>query len=783
MGHYTTLGERESLRREISETVLLLIVVGTVALVSCIRPARAGFDVQDYSAVNGTLIERIRYYLNSSLVDWTDNYYGLIFSRQTKTDFENFVDRLNDDSDWLNVMTWSVRLKKLGIEREFAIKNALGNITKAGELPKSGEDSRGSYWFVYDRELLYSVYYYANKYGYLTDKWNVTKGYAFLRDAIIINGSSNVPSAFHVYEDGGVTRGNNRYYDENAQTASAFLIFYELGVDAALDSAKAVWNYVNSRHWSETGQYYSYQPTWDGFECESPYFFKIFSLLQYWDQSTGNLSRIVTDVQTRFLNQSWESPQWRESPTGTVGYAVMHMNPSNSQRRLQNTLGAWFTMLGAFNLLNSTSQNKLRNMLKGYGGYDPAWKLLYHPDTRLYDSSTGMFRMTSTNSPTTDATSMALTLQALMGVVPINTTIAFPLEEYHYEYNFDVDPDLFRIDSERNTLQIAIANEGTLEFIYGELPVTCSFRESGIYNLVFSRDWNSIVSVSRLQDLPANRRFALNLTQMEHDIAITNVLPSSNVVQEGSDLSINVTVQNRGKSPEVFNVTMYSNQTIIDEILDVSLPSSNSTSITFNWNTSGFQKGEYIISARADAVAGESSIGDNALRVGTPITIVSNGHDVAVKDVLASRSLVTATVKNYGTFAESFNVTVYANTTLIGQQNVTIGSGTTTTISFSWNTTGWPRGNYVISVVAEPVPGETDVSDNCRVTSPVLVVPLADTNGDGYVGIDDILAVVQHFGQEPGLQGWNPIYDFNGDDYVGIDDLVTAVRQFGEENP
>jgi hypothetical protein len=55
-----------------------------------------------------------------------------------------------------------------------------------------------------------------------------------------------------------------------------------------------------------------------------------------------------------------------------------------------------------------------------------------------------------------------------------------------------------------------------------------------------------------------------------------------------------------------------------------------------------------------------------------------------------------------------------------------------------------------------------------------------DVNYDDYVGIDDIVAVAEHFGQDPGHPNWDPKYDVTNDDYVGIDDIVEVAEHFGE---
>jgi parallel beta-helix repeat protein len=55
-----------------------------------------------------------------------------------------------------------------------------------------------------------------------------------------------------------------------------------------------------------------------------------------------------------------------------------------------------------------------------------------------------------------------------------------------------------------------------------------------------------------------------------------------------------------------------------------------------------------------------------------------------------------------------------------------------------------------------------------------------DVTGDGYVGIDDIVAVAEHFGQDPTHQTWESKYDVTGDNYIGIDDIVSIAEHFGE---
>ena len=121
-----------------------------------------------------------------------------------------------------------------------------------------------------------------------------------------------------------------------------------------------------------------------------------------------------------------------------------------------------------------------------------------------------------------------------------------------------------------------------------------------------------------------------------HDVATTSVKPSKSIVGQGDPVSICVTAENHGYSSESFNVTVYADSIVI-AFAGVTLAEGKSTIITFIWNTTDSARGDYIISTAADAVPGETQIGDNhftgdEIRVG--ISGDMNGDElVDLKDV------------------------------------------------------------------------------------------------------------------------------------------------------
>lgn len=759
-----------------------ILLVITLAFIGIISP-NSGFAVNPNNratALPKTLIDTLRLYLNYLPVNWTNNYYGLIFGKQDKANFESYINQLAADGKWADVLKWSARLKKLGIEQESAIKEALLNLPKTGELPTSASLLNLSYWHVYDRDLLFSTFYYSNKYGYLTDKWNATRAFEFLRNAIATNGSGGNPSVFYVYSDGRVSQMSNRYYDENAQTASAYLIFHELGIDSSLNCSIQIWNYVNNNHWNKTEQYFKYRLTSNAFECEAPYFSRIFSLLLWHEHALENFSRIAIDLQTRFLKNLWGSPQWRETPTGEVAHVVVHANPTNPQRRLTNTFGAWISLLTMYEALDLDSQIALCELLRGYNDTDPAWKMLYDPSAELYDDALREFRMFSDVNATSEATCMALALQALMGIIPLTTTLAIPMEEYMYEYNFDVDPNLFRIDVENNTLRVGVIREGSIQFIYGDLPVSCFFPESGVYEIAFSEDWNNITRIEKISNLPPDRKFFWwPSLKLEHDIAIKAVVPHGDLVPQGATLPVTVTVLNQGSFQENLTLTLYSNETIVDQLPDMQIQSCELMNVTMIWNTAGFDKGEYTLSAEASVVPNEINTEDNTLAALIAISVVIDGHDMAVKTAAISNySTINVVFKNYGSRSEVFNITIFANSTKIYTHEFTLETGLEGRLEFFWNTCGLQRGNYIITTYIDPLPEEADVDNNLKTTG-VITLYVGDVDGNGCVNMIDLYLVSSRFGTRTGEVGYDGLYDVNNDQAINMIDVYLVAVHYG----
>jgi ABC-type transport system substrate-binding protein len=125
-----------------------------------------------------------------------------------------------------------------------------------------------------------------------------------------------------------------------------------------------------------------------------------------------------------------------------------------------------------------------------------------------------------------------------------------------------------------------------------------------------------------------------------YDIATTNITTQKNIVCQGYNTSIQVTIQNEGTITENdLRVALYADATLIQVKTVSSLTNGTATTLTFNWNTTGFAKGNYTINAFAVPVTYETDITDNTkvdgwIMIAHPGDVNGDGK-VNVKDIFA----------------------------------------------------------------------------------------------------------------------------------------------------
>ena len=105
----------------------------------------------------------------------------------------------------------------------------------------------------------------------------------------------------------------------------------------------------------------------------------------------------------------------------------------------------------------------------------------------------------------------------------------------------------------------------------------------------------------------------VTVLQLIHNIALTDVETSKNVVNQDCSMDATVTAVNLGDKPETFNVTVYANASLIGTQTVNNISNGSSIMLNFIWSTTGFGLGNYTLSAYAWPVLGETDTADNNL--------------------------------------------------------------------------------------------------------------------------------------------------------------------------
>jgi len=169
-------------------------------------------------------------------------------------------------------------------------------------------------------------------------------------------------------------------------------------------------------------------------------------------------------------------------------------------------------------------------------------------------------------------------------------------------------------------------------------------------------------------------------------------------------------------------------------------------------------------------------------------------HDVAITNFTSSKTgclpmatigqgyngSIYVTAENQGTVDETFNVTIYANSSIIGVLEAMLGPGENRTLTFKWNTASLDKGNYTMKATAEVDPGEVDVADNTFTDGMIFVTLPGDFDGDKDVDIFDIVRMTGVYGVGQSDPEYDPNSDVEDDGDIDIFDVVIAADHYGE---
>ena len=163
-----------------------------------------------------------------------------------------------------------------------------------------------------------------------------------------------------------------------------------------------------------------------------------------------------------------------------------------------------------------------------------------------------------------------------------------------------------------------------------------------------------------------------------------------------------------------------------------------------------------------------------------------NGQGIIIAGMSNSKTIVmqgypiqtNVTVTNGELAAETFNLTLYANTTLVGNQaGINLTSGETATISFDdWDGLNLAYGYYALKACVWPV----NAPNTNYTIGPIIMTIPGDVDGNFTVGLLDLVTVATAYGSKPGDPNWNPNADIEGNNVVGLQDLAILAQNYGE---
>jgi hypothetical protein len=119
----------------------------------------------------------------------------------------------------------------------------------------------------------------------------------------------------------------------------------------------------------------------------------------------------------------------------------------------------------------------------------------------------------------------------------------------------------------------------------------------------------------------------------------------------------------------------------------------------------------------------------------------------------------------------------------IETQTATLLSGSSATVTFTWNTSGFAKGNYTIWAHAEPVSGETDIDDNTYTNGIATVTIPGDVEGDFEVNILDVVKITSIYASKIGDPQFRPNSDIDNDDNITILDVVICTSHYAQKYP
>jgi hypothetical protein len=164
------------------------------------------------------------------------------------------------------------------------------------------------------------------------------------------------------------------------------------------------------------------------------------------------------------------------------------------------------------------------------------------------------------------------------------------------------------------------------------------------------------------------------------------------------------------------------------------------------------------------------------------VAIISVNHDPNVSVAYQGLNInIEVVSQNQGAEPENLVVGCYANSTLIGNQTLSLSAGQLIPIDFTWNTSNVDAGKYTITANVSIIGGtDTDAADNTFIHGIITIKILGDINGDGVVDRYDFGNFAGAYGSSIGSSIYNDQCDFDRDGDIDRYDLGIFAGNYGK---
>jgi len=241
------------------------------------------------------------------------------------------------------------------------------------------------------------------------------------------------------------------------------------------------------------------------------------------------------------------------------------------------------------------------------------------------------------------------------------------------------------------------------------------------------------------------------------------------------------------------NATAYGNITIVQITPTESIYETAFSQVTFNLTSETVAEFDLLPhDANYTLKVDENGDGIIDYELTPEVETLTTEYDIGITEIVPTKTVVgqsyslpiNITIMNYGAHTERFNITVCANTTSIATQTLSLTSENSATITFTWNTSGFARGNYTISAHATTVINETYIADNSLSADQCVCISIpGDLDCDRDVDLYDAVKLLARYGAKEGNPEYDCICDIDDDGDIDLYDAVKLLTNYGKKCP